>query len=188
MRKNMTYKECREYIRSDYYRFTSREKDSMLKMWLKSYFDTGFHFLFWWRMSHVKRCFLARIISRYIGRKHNICIERFTDIGYGFYIVHGGPVVVNCHAHIGNNCNLFQFSTIGGTDKGSAFIEDNVNIFPSVCIIGNVNVGSNSTIGAGSVVVKDVPAGATVAGNPARVISWKEPGRFVWKKWNIEEK
>lgn len=52
-----------------------------------------------------------------------------------------------------------------------------------MCIVENVKIGDGATIGAGSVVVHDVPAGATVAGNPAKVISWKEPGRLVWHKW-----
>jgi len=183
----MTYKECKEYIRSDYYRFTGRKDDSMFKMWLKSHLETGFHFLFWWRLAHLDRFAMPmRIISRYLSIKHHICIERFTDIGYGFYIVHGGPVVVNCFSHIGNNCNMYQFSSIGGTEKGAATIGNNVDICASVCIIGDVNVGNNSTIGAGAIVVKDVPENATVAGNPATVVSYKTPGRFIFHKWEKE--
>ena len=52
-----------------------------------------------------------------------------------------------------------------------------------MCIIGDVNIGSNSTIGAGSVVVKDVPENATVAGNPAKVVLYKTPARFINRKW-----
>ena len=54
----------------------------------------------------------------------------------------------------------------------------------SVCIVEDVTIGDGVTIGAGSVVVKDVEAGVTVAGNPAHVISRKEPGRLIFHKWD----
>jgi len=81
---------------------------------------------------------------------------------------------------------MYQFSSIGGTEKGAATIGNNVDICASVCIIGDVNVGNNSTIGAGAIVVKDVPENATVAGNPATVVSYKTPGRFIFHKWEKE--
>ncbi len=65
----------------------------------------------------------------------------------------------------------------------AAHIGDNVYIGPSVCIVEDVNIGDGATIGAGAVVVKDVAAGETVAGNPAKVISHKQPGRLVNNKW-----
>lgn len=55
----------------------------------------------------------GRLFSRWINVRHKISIERDTEIGYGFRIVHGGPVVINCSAVIGDNVDLYQFSTIG---------------------------------------------------------------------------
>lgn len=78
-----------------------------------------------------------------------------------------------------------QFSTIGSLVNNAAQIGDNIYIGPSVCIVENVSIGDNATIGAGSVVVKDVPMDSTVAGNPAKIISMKTPGRFVWKRWDM---
>ena len=68
----------------------------------------------------------------------------------------------------------------------AAQIGNNVYIGPSVCIVEDVKIGDGVTIGAGSVIVKDVEAGTTVAGNPAKVISHKELGRLVWRRWNRE--
>ena len=57
----------------------------------------------------------------------------------------------------------------------------------TVCIVENIHIGNNATIGAGAIVVKDVPDDSTVAGNPARVISMKTPGRFIWRRWENKE-
>ncbi len=100
-------------------------------------------------------------------------------IGEGLYIGHNGPVVINGTAKIGSNCNLSQFTTIGSNHEHAATVGDNVYIGPGVCIVEDVHIGSGATIGAGSVVVHDVPENATVAGNPARVLNYRCPGRFI---------
>ena len=120
-----------------------------------------------------------------MAEKYHIDIPRTTTIGYGFLLLHGGPVVINASAVIGNNVNFGHFSTVGSLYFHGATIDDEVYIGPSVCIVEGVHIGKGATIGAGAVVVNDVPAGATVAGVPARVVSHKEPGRFIWRKWNL---
>jgi serine O-acetyltransferase len=121
-----------------------------------------------------------------MSQRYHIDIPRTTKIGYGFLLLHGGPVVINSSAVIGNNVNFGHFSTVGSLLLHGAHIEDEVYIGPSVCIVEGVTIGKGSTIGAGAVVVKDVPQGSTVAGVPAKVVSHKEPGRFIWRKWNLE--
>ena len=86
--------------------------------------------------------------------KERIQLPRQTKVGYGLYIGHGGPVIVNPTAKIGNNVNLSQFTTIGSNRGKAATIGDNVYIGPSVCIVEDVVIGDNVTIGAGSVVTK----------------------------------
>jgi len=126
-----------------------------------------------------------------LSRKYGIQISPRTKIGYGLYIGHGVGIIVSHTAVIGNNCNLSQFTTIGSNrskdnnKSKAAIIGDNVYIGPSVCIVGNVHINNNTTIGAGAVVVKDIPENATVAGVPAKVISYDEPGRFVNKRWSF---
>ncbi len=183
----MNLKECIEHIRSDYYRIEGRV-DHIAKMWIYTFRDTGFRFMFWFRLSQwaSRLNVIPRLICRSIGQKHHIYIERCTHIGYGFRILHGGPVVINASTWIGNNVNICQFTTIGSLSMNAAKIGDNVYIGPSVCIVENVTIGNNATIGAGAVVVKDVPEDSTVAGNPAQVISMKTPGRFIWRRWEMK--
>ena len=103
--------------------------------------------------------------------------------GYGLYIGHGGPIVVNPTTEIGNNCNLSQFTTIGSNNNHAAKIGNNTYIGPNVCIIEDVKIGNNVTIGAGSIVTKDIPDNATAVGNYAKVINFNNPGRFIQNRW-----
>ena len=118
--------------------------------------------------------------------KNYIQIPLETKIGYGFYIGHGGPVIINGTTIIGNNCNISQFTTIGANEGKAAVIRDNVYIGPNVCIVEDVLIKDNVTIGAGSVVCKDLPENATVAGNYAKVLNFNNPGRYIENRWNID--
>ena len=55
----------------------------------------------------------------------------------------------------------------------------------NICIIEDVHIGNNVTIGAGAVVVKDIPDNATVAGVPARILNYKNPARYIGNKWKL---
>jgi len=94
-------------------------------------------------------------------------------VGKGLKVLHGHALVVNEKTRIGENCILRHSTTIGNDGRSDAcpILGNNVNVGANVCIIGGVNVGNNATIGAGSVVVKDVPANVVVVGNPARIIN-----------------
>ena len=81
------------------------------------------------------------------------------------YIGHGGPIIINPTTIIGNNCNLSQFTTIGSNEGHAAKIGDNTYIGPNVCIVEAVTIGNNVTIGAGSVVTKDIQDNSTSVGN-----------------------
>jgi putative colanic acid biosynthesis acetyltransferase WcaB len=99
-----------------------------------------------------------------------------TQVGANLQLQHGVGLVVNHETIIGENCVLRNSTTIGnkkladGSYSAAPKIGNNVDIGANVVIIGAITVGDNAVIGAGSVVVKDVPEGAVVAGNPARVI------------------
>ena len=122
---------------------------------------------------------------RKFQRKYGLQIPTQTKIGYGLYIGHGIGIVINPTAVIGNNCNLSQFTTIGTNHGKAAIIGDNVYIDPSVCIVENVRINNNTTIGAGAVIVNDIPENSTVAGVPSKIISFKEPGRYIHNRYQL---
>ena len=102
-------------------------------------------------------------------------IPASTQIGEGFKIFHSAHAsVVSPGTTIGKNVSLRQNTTIGAKGfegaEESPIIEDDVTIGPNVCIIGNITIGKGATIGAGAVVVKDVPPGGVVVGIPAKVL------------------
>lgn len=72
---------------------------------------------------------------------------------------------------IGNNCTIYQGVTLGKTASGCPILGNNVIVCANATIVGNVNIGDNAFIGAGAVVIHDVPDNCVVVGNPARVVS-----------------
>ncbi len=172
-----------DYVKSDLMRYYGNYKYSTLfKALWRNYV---FRFQFAFRMCQcggVQHIF-GRVLWKLNRTKKNIQIPLSTQIGYGLYIGHGGPVVINGSAVVGNNCNISQFTTIGSNHGKAATIGDNVYIGPNVCIVENVRIGNNVTIGAGSVVTKDIPDNATAAGNYAKVLNYNNPGRYIGNKW-----
>lgn len=173
-----------QYVKSDLYRYYGRcDMLTFCKGYLR---NRAFRFQYAYRLCNDARFFIriyGRILWHINRTKKVIQIPLNTKIGYGLYIGHAGPVVINSTAIIGDNCNLSQFVTIGSNDGKAAVIGDNVYIGPSVCIIEHVNIGNNVTIGAGSIVTKDIPENATVVGNYAKVINYKCPGRYIKYPW-----
>ncbi len=97
-------------------------------------------------------------------------------IGRGLKLYHAQALVINRGVIIGKNCTIRQTTTIGNkvnadnTFTNCPVIGDNVDIGSNCCILGEITIGDNVKIGAGSVVVKSVPANSVIAGNPAKLI------------------
>ncbi len=175
-----------DYVKSDLMRYYGKyDTLTFIKAYLK---DKTFRFQYAFRMCHCSgpAKFIGYALWGVSKTKKYIQLPRKTKVGYGLYIGHGGPIVVNETAIIGNNCNLSQFTTIGSNDFNAAIIGDNTYIGPNVCIVENVKIGNNVTIGAGSVVTKDIPDNATAVGNYAKVINYNNPGRYIKNPWEVK--
>lgn len=124
------------------------------------------------------RYFLARCISQKAVRKTGIEIHPGATIGEGLFIDHGQGVVIGETTIIGDNVTLYQGVTLGGTGKEHGkrhpTIGDNVMISAGAKVLGSFTVGENSKIGAGSVVLKEVPPNSTVVGVPGKVVKRKD--------------
>jgi len=132
------------------------------------------HTLFKWRVPVLPR--LISHISRFLT---GIEIHPGAKIGEGFFIDHGMGVVIGETSEIGDNVTLYQGVTLGGTSlqkaKRHPTLGNSVVVGVGARLIGNITVGENAKIGAGSVVITSVPANATVVGVPGRVVSVRDP-------------
>ncbi len=139
---------------------------------------SGFHALVMYRFAHFlylhRYKLLARIVSQFARFVTGIEIHPAAKIGYGVVIDHGAGVVIGETAEVGNNVLIYQGVTLGGTgkDKGKRHptIEDGVMICSGAKVLGPFTVGKNAKIGAGSIVLKEVPPNATVVGIPGKIV------------------
>jgi serine O-acetyltransferase len=117
---------------------------------------------------------LPRAIAAVSRAVTGIEIHPAAQIGEGFFIDHGMGVVIGETAEIGDNVTLYQGVTLGGTGfatgKRHPTVQDNVTIGSGAKLLGPITVGHGSKIGAGSVVIHDVPPHSTVVGNPGRPV------------------
>lgn len=124
---------------------------------------------------------LALYIAFRAKEKTGIDIHPAATIGNGIFIDHGVGLVIGETAEIGDNCVLYQGVTLGGTGKETGkrhpTLEEGVMVSAGAKVLGPVRIGENSKIGAGSVVLKDVPPYSTVVGVPGRVV--KQDGKRV---------
>ncbi|KMN82479.1 serine O-acetyltransferase [Chromobacterium alkanivorans] len=142
----------------------------------------GFHAIQCQRITHwlwrEERKTLALFLQNRISEVTGADIHPAARIGQGVMLDHGTGVVVGETAVIGDNVSMLQGVTLGGTGKEHGDrhpkIADGVLIGANTSILGNIQVGACAKIGAGSVVLEDVPAHTTVVGVPARVVARAE--------------
>jgi serine O-acetyltransferase len=139
---------------------------------------SGLHAVWAHRLAHkfFKRnlLFLARMISQISRFFTGIEIHPGAQIGRRFFIDHGMGVVIGETCIIGNDVTIYQGVTLGGTgkEKGKRHptLEDHVLVATGAKVLGNITIGKNSKVGAGSVVLQNVPPNATVVGIPGKVV------------------
>ncbi|NLL76547.1 MAG: serine O-acetyltransferase [Clostridiales bacterium] len=155
-----------------------RERDPAIHSALEVFLYPSFKVMLHYRLAHKlylkKHYFLARWVSQRGVRKTGIEIHPGAQIGKGFFIDHGHGVIIGETTIIGDNVTLYQGVTLGGTGKECGkrhpTVGNNVMISAGAKVLGSFKIGDNSKIGAGSVVLEEVPSGSTVVGVPGRVV------------------
>lgn len=155
-----------------------KERDPSIKSPLEVLLYPSFKVMLSYRRAHRQyekgHYFRARLISQRAARKTGIEIHPGAVIGKGFFIDHGSGVIIGETTVIGDNVTLYQGVTLGGTGKETGkrhpTLCDNVMVSAGAKIIGSFTIGENSKIGAGSVVLAEVPPNCTVVGVPGRIV------------------
>ena len=139
---------------------------------------SGLHAVWAHRIAHAfykkNMLFLARLISQISRFFTGIEIHPGATIGRRLFIDHGMGIVIGETCEIGDDVTLYQGVTLGGTgkEKGKRHptIGNNVLVASGAKVLGSITIGENSKIGAGSVVLMDVPSDSTVVGIPGKVV------------------
>ena len=155
-----------------------RERDPAIHSNMEVFLYPSFKVMLSYRRAHKAylkgHYFRARLISQRAARRTGIEIHPGATIGEGLFIDHGNGVIIGETTIIGDNCTLYQGVTLGGTGKEQGkrhpTLGNNVMVSAGAKVLGSFTIGDNSKIGAGSVVLHEVPANSTVVGVPGRVV------------------
>lgn len=149
-------------------------------------FSPGLHAIKFYKISHKlyerDQFFFARMVNFISRWCTGADIHPGARIGKRFFIDHASGVVIGETAEIGDDVSIYQGVTLGGvsTSKGKRHptLGNNVVVGTGASILGPINIGDNVKVGAGSVVVKDVPPNSTVVGIPAKIVH-REGGPLI---------
>ncbi len=170
-------------IYTDYRRYRATEESALTTIFLTQGFWASCVYRFSRGILHGMRPGIAKkilkaftaLLQKLVEIVTGICIPRECNIGEGFYIGHYGTIILPRYGRIGHNCNIGQNVTIGivvkGAKRWTPTIGNRVFIGAHSVIIGNITIGDDAMICAGSVVTRSVPARGVVMGNPAKIIS-----------------
>ncbi|MCA9398746.1 MAG: serine O-acetyltransferase [Candidatus Omnitrophica bacterium] len=165
---------------------STRDKDPAAKNYLEVILlYPGLHAIISHRICHalwkIKIPFFPRAISQVTRFLTGIEIHPGAQIGKGLFIDHGMGVVIGETTIIGKDVTLFQGVTLGGTGKECGkrhpTLGDNVVVGTGAKVLGNINIGDNSYVGANAVILRDVPSNSTVVGVPGHIT--KKDGKKI---------
>ena len=174
----MWFKNLRADIRA------AKENDPAARNWFEIWLTySGVHALSWHRVAYffhkIKLKLLARIISQTARFFTGIEIHPAAKIEGGVFIDHGSGVVIGETAEVHKGTVIYQGVTLGGTGKERGkrhpTIMENVTLSAGAKVLGGFTVGKGAKIGAGAVVLKEVPPYATVVGVPGRIVRIRKP-------------
>ena len=158
-----------------------RTRDPAAESYLTPFlYYKGFHALQWHRVGHwlwrSRRRDLAHFLQSRVSEVFAVDIHPAVPIGRGVFIDHGTGLVVGETAVIGDDVSILHEVTLGGTGKERGDrhpkVRNGVLLGAGAKVLGNVEIGRDAKVAAGSVVLHDVPPGATVAGVPAQIVGW----------------
>lgn len=168
---NSLYKNMKE----EYLFATRKEVANPIKVLYNWFFGPTFRVNVWVaKMQNSKSAFVKKLIRNHLEMKYSITVDERCQIGKHFRVDHFHGVVIGPGAVLGNYCKLYQQVTIGQREGKFPKIGNHVTIYSGAKIIGDVEIGDYSIIGANAVVNKDVPPNSVVAGVPAKVIKQRE--------------
>ena len=155
-----------------------KERDPAIKSAMEVFLYASFHAILRYRIAHFfyrhKRYFIARWISQNAARRTGIEIHPGAVIGKGLFIDHGHGVVIGETCIIGDNVTIYQGVTLGGTGKETGkrhpTLGNNVLVSAGAKVLGSIVIGNDCKIGAGSVVLTNIPSNSTVVGIPGRIV------------------
>ena len=174
----MFFKNLREDIKA------AKANDPAARNWFEVWLTySGVHALSWHRVAYffhkIKLKLIARIISQMARFFTGIEIHPAAKIEGGVFIDHGSGVVIGETAEVKKGTVIYQGVTLGGTGKERGkrhpTIMENVTISAGAKVLGGFTVGKGAKIGAGAVVLKEVPPYATVVGVPGRIVRIRDP-------------
>jgi serine O-acetyltransferase len=173
-----------------------QDRDPAARGWLDVVLSyPGFHALVAHRINHALYDAGIPLLPRFLANVARFLtgveIHPAARIGKGVFIDHGSGVVIGETSEIGDGCTIYQGVTLGGTSlshgKRHPTLGRNVTVGVNASVLGAIVLGDNAKVGGGSVVVKDVPANATVVGVPARIVAQDgKPVRVVSTRPQVE--
>ena len=176
----MRFKETILLLKADCARISSK-RINLSTIFYKVLSNAGFRALFLYRIGRYfnlkRQGTLASICQRLMHHLSHCWISVGADIGPGFLIAHVGGLIIGGETRIGSNCDVRQNITFGGNfnktstiGRSQPWLGDNISVGAGAVILGPISVGSNSIIGANTVVTRDVPENVIVFGVPGKVI------------------